>query len=188
MWLPAVLTVLSGQSRHPEAIVGVDAGSTDTSARILTESLGADRVIMLPSAGELPSFGASVQTGLASGVLRSDTDEAFDIETTEWVWLLHDDSAPASDCLEILLAAADTYPRAAILGPKALGWHDRRLLLELGFSITGSGRRTTGLERREHDQGQHDERSEVHAVGSAGMLIRRDVWDALDGFDTCLPL
>ena len=188
MWLPAVLTVLSGQSRHPEAIVGVDAGSTDTSARILTESLGADRVIMLPSAGELPSFGASVQTGLASGVLRSDTDEAFDIETTEWVWLLHDDSAPASDCLEILLAAADTYPRAAILGPKALGWHDRRLLLELGFSITGSGRRTTGLERREHDQGQHDERSEVHAVGSAGMLIRRDAWDALDGFDTCLPL
>lgn len=188
MWLPAVLTVLSGQSRHPEAIVGVDAGSSDTSAHILTESLGADRVVILSSAGELPGFGASVRTGLASGVLRSDADEAFDSETTEWVWLLHDDSAPAADCLEILLAAADTYPRAAILGPKALGWHDRRLLLEMGFSITGSGRRITGLERREHDQGQHDDRSEVHAVGSAGMLIRRDVWDALDGFDASLPL
>ena len=46
----------------------------------------------------------------------------------------------------------------------------------------------TGLERREHDQGQHDERSEVHAVGSAGMLVRRDVWDALGGFDPQLPL
>ncbi len=110
------------------------------------------------------------------------------METTEWVWLLHDDSAPAPSCLERLLAAADAHPRAAILGPKALGWHDRRLLLEVGFSITGAGRRVTGLERREHDQGQHDDRSEVHAVGSAGMLVRRDVWDALGGFDPQLPL
>ena len=121
-------------------------------------------------------------------MLRSDSDEAFDVETTEWVWLLHDDSAPAPSCLERLLAAADAHPRTAILGPKALGWHDRRLLLEVGFSITGAGRRVTGLERREHDQGQHDERSEVHAVGSAGMLVRRDVWDALGGFDPQLPL
>ena len=110
------------------------------------------------------------------------------METTEWVWLLHDDSAPAPSCLERLLAAADAHPRTAILGPKALGWHDRRLLLEVGFSITGAGRRVTGLERREHDQGQHDDRSEVHAVGSAGMLVRRDVWDALGGFDPQLPL
>ena len=110
------------------------------------------------------------------------------METTEGVWLLHDDSAPAPSCLERLLAAADAHPRTAILGPKALGWHDRRLLLEVGFSITGAGRRVTGLERREHDQGQHDDRSEVHAVGSAGMLVRRDVWDALGGFDPQLPL
>ena len=110
------------------------------------------------------------------------------METTEWVWLLHDDSAPAPSCLERLLAAADAHPRTAILGPKALGWHDRRLLLEVGFSITGAGRRVTGLERREHDQGQHDDRSEVHAVGTAGMLVRRDVWDALGGFDPQLPL
>lgn len=60
--------------------------------------------------------------------------------------------------------------------------------MEVGFSVTGAGRRVTGLERREHDQGQHDERSEVHAVGSAGMLVRRDAWDALGGFDPQLPL
>ena len=167
-------------------MVGVDDGSSDSSARILTESLGVDRVVVLPA--EQGGFGAAVQAGLASGVLKSDTDEAFDVETTEWVWLLHDDSAPSPTCLERLLEAADAHPRAAILGPKALGWHDRRLLLEVGFSVTGAGRRVTGLERREHDQGQHDERSEVHAVGSAGMLVRRDAWDALGGFDPQLPL
>ena len=184
--MPAVLTVLGGQTRHPDAIVGVDVASSDASPRMLTESLGADRVVSLsdPQTG----FGAAVAAGLASGVLRSDSDEAFDIETTEWIWLIHDDAAPAPECLERLLAAADAHPRAAVLGPKALGWHDRRLLLEVGFSITGAGRRVTGLERREHDQGQHDDRSEVHAVGSAGMLVRRDVWDALGGFDAELPL
>jgi GT2 family glycosyltransferase len=164
----------------------VDCGSTDASGRILTESLGADRVVTVPAPGV--GFGAAVEAGLASGVLRSDSDEAFDVETTEWIWLLHDDSAPVPQCLERLLEAADAHPRAAILGPKALGWHDRRLLIEVGFSVTGSGRRVTGLERREHDQGQHDDRSEVHAVGSAGMLVRRDVWDSLGGFDPQLPL
>ncbi|MEY3734213.1 MAG: hypothetical protein RL347_1572, partial [Actinomycetota bacterium] len=144
--------------------------------------------MLLDSRDGAGGFGASVNAGLASGVLKSDSDEAFDVETTEWIWLLHDDSAPAQTCLEQLLAAADAHPRAGILGPKALGWHDRRLLLEVGFSITGAGRRVTGLERREHDQGQHDDRSEVHAVGSAGMLVRRDVWDALGGFDPELPL
>ena len=186
MWLPAVLTVLGGQTRHPDAVVGVDAGSTDASDRILTESLGADRVVRWE--GPTRGFGAAVEAGLASGVLKSDTDEAFDVETTEWIWLLHDDSAPEEECLERLLLAADVHPQTAILGPKALGWHDRRLLIEVGFSITGSGRRVTGLERREHDQGQHDDRSEVHAVGSAGMLIRRDAWDSLGGFDPQLPL
>ena len=155
---------------------------------MLTESLGYDRVVLLDDREGGVGFGASVNAGLASGVLRSDSDEAFDVETTEWIWLLHDDSAPAPTCLEELLAAADAHPRTAVLGPKALGWHDRRLLLEVGFSITGAGRRVTGLERREHDQGQHDDRSEVHAVGSAGMLVRRDVWDALGGFDPQLPL
>jgi GT2 family glycosyltransferase len=184
--LPAVLTVLGGQTRHPDAIVGVDVASTDASPQILADSLGSDRVVSLddPAAG----FGSAVAAGLASGVLRSDSDEAFDIETTEWIWLVHDDSAPSPTSLEYLLAAADAHPRTAILGPKALGWHDRRLLLEVGFSITGAGRRVTGLERREHDQGQHDDRSEVHAVGSAGMLIRRDVWDSLGGFNPDLPL
>jgi len=183
-----VLTVLGGQIRHPDAVVGVDVASTDSSGRILTESLGADRVVTLSADERPPGFGDAIRAGLASGVLRSDSDEMFDVEAVEWIWLLHDDSAPAPDCLQLLLEAAEEHPRAAILGPKALGWHDRRLLLEVGFTISGSGRRVTGLERREHDQGQHDDRSAVHAVGTAGMLIRRDVWEDLGGFDPSLPL
>src|SRR5690606_18135911 len=38
------------------------------------------------------------------------------------------------------------------------------------------------------DQGQHDQVRPVLAVSTAGMLIRRDVFEQLGGFDTRLPL
>ncbi len=68
------------------------------------------------------------------------------------------------------------------------GWHDRNHLLELGISIASNGARWTGLEYREADQGQHDGVSEVLAVSTAGALIRRDVFEELDGFDPELSL
>lgn len=180
VWLPAVLTTLSAQTRLPDVAVGVDAGSVDQTAAMLTDSFGADHVVTVPDGS---GFGAAVSAGL-DHVGR----EPFPGAAVEWVWFLHDDSAPSPTCLEKLLDAADDNPSAAILGPKILGWHDRRLLLEAGVTITGSGRRVTGLERREHDQGQHDGTRDVLSVSSAGMLVRRDVWDALEGFDPDLPL
>jgi hypothetical protein len=76
----------------------------------------------------------------------------------------------------------------AVVGPKLRGWYDRRQLLEVGVTIAHSGRRWTGLDRREQDQGQHDHVRSVLAVSTAGMLVRRDVFDALGGFDRRLPL
>ncbi|MDD2857717.1 MAG: glycosyltransferase family 2 protein [Candidatus Nanopelagicales bacterium] len=184
-WLPAVLTTLATQTRQADAVVGVDTGSSDDSADLLRRSFGRDRVVTL---GPDTGFGEAVRAGLAQvgQVQVAPSDDAGDLVT--WVWLLHDDSAPDPSCLEALLTAADREPSVAVLGPKILGWHDQRLLLEAGFSVTGAGRRFTGLERREHDQGQHDGVRDVLAVSTAGMLVRRDVWDRLDGLDPNLPL
>ena len=82
----------------------------------------------------------------------------------------------------------DASDSVAVAGPKVRGWHDSSRLLEVGVTIGGGGRRETGLDRGELDQGQHDGRRDVLAVGSAGMLVRRDVWDELGGFDPALPL
>src|SRR5690606_2272724 len=109
----------------------------------------------------------------------------------EWVWLLHDDCAPDVNALRALLAAADRDPKAAILGPQLREWHDRRVLLEIGVTVSRSGRRDTGLEPKEYDQGQHDEIHgvrDVLSVSTAGMLIRLDVWEELSGLDPSLPL
>ena len=63
-----------------------------------------------------------------------------------------------------------------------------RRLLELGVTISATGRRETGLERGEYDQGQHDDVRRVLAVNTAGMLVRLDVLRALGGFDPALPV
>ncbi|MDQ1615011.1 MAG: hypothetical protein QOJ60_950, partial [Actinomycetota bacterium] len=192
-WLPEVLTGLAGQTRRPEVVVGVDVASSDNSRALLVRALGAGQVCV---AGRDSSFGAAVQAGLdharppATGAVADIEQQAGTEPATraEWVWLLHDDSCPAADALRHLLEQAVAEPVPGVVGPKVRGWNDQRLLLEVGVTIARSGRRETGLERREHDQGQHDGRHRVLATGSAGMLVRRDVWDQLGGFDRALPL
>jgi GT2 family glycosyltransferase len=172
-WLPAVLTGLEGQTRPPDRVVAVDTGSSDASVELLTGRLGADAVV---PAAPTTSYGEAVRVGL-------ERDDGAD-----WVWLLHDDSAPAPDALELLLAAAADNPSVSVLGPKTREWPSLRRLLEVGVTISGTGRRETGLERGEYDQGQHDRARDVLAVNSAGMLVRREVFEELDGFDRRLPL
>ncbi len=109
-------------------------------------------------------------------------------EPVEWIWLLHDDSEPDPEALAELLRGAAQTPAAAVLGPKVLDWTDRQVILEAGLAIDTAGRRISGTEPREIDQGQHDGDRDVLAVSSAGMLARRDVWDEVGGFDAGLSL
>src|SRR4029077_4262027 len=103
-------------------------------------------------------------------------------------WLLHDDCEPAPDALEQLLAGAGRSRSAAVLGPKLKDLSDRRVVREAGITTDRAGRRLTGVEPGEIDQGQHDGNRAGLAVSSAGMLVRRDVWNQLGGFDDNLPL
>ncbi|WJY50761.1 glycosyltransferase family 2 protein [Streptomyces chengbuensis] len=209
-WLPDALAGLLGQERPVQNVVAADTGSADESARLVTEALGADRVLHL---ARRTGFGAAVDEAARTApvltpdelpylkrpsgwdpVTRTWRDDAYDMpelphgEPVQWLWLLHDDCAPAPDALAELLRVADSDAYAAVIGPKLRGWYDRKQLLEAGVSIANSGRRWTGLDRREQDQGQHDQVRSVLSVSSAGMLVRRDVWEELGGFDRRLPL
>lgn len=186
-WLPCVLAALEAQTRAPDIAVAVDSGSEDDSRDLLSAALGPRHVLGVESTA---GFGSAVRRGLAhADALGSPSAMTTDGDrTAEWVWLLHDDAEPAPDALEHLIAEVVRDPSTAVAGPKLLGWYDRRLLLEVGVTIARSGRRETLLERREEDQGQHDGTRQVLAVSTAGMLVRRDVWEKLGGLDPDLPL
>src|SRR5690349_12669137 len=130
-------------------------------------------------------YGAAVASALQRPAARPAGGPAGG---TEWIWLLHDDCEPAPDALEQLLAGAGRSRSAAVLGPKLKDLSDRRVVREAGITTDRAGRRLTGVEPGEIDQGQHDGSRAVLAVSSAGMLIRRDVWHQLGGFDANLPL
>ncbi|MGY1436112.1 glycosyltransferase family 2 protein [Streptomyces reniochalinae] len=209
-WLPDALRGLLEQSRPVQNIIAADTGSADDSAELLTESLGAERVLHM---ARRTGFGTAVEEASRTArrltpedlpylkrpsgwdpVNRTWRDDAYDMpelpygEPVEWLWLLHDDCAPEADALAELLRVVDADSSVGIAGPKLRSWYDHRQLLEAGVSLANSGRRWTGIDRREQDQGQYDQVRPVLAVSTAGMLIRRDVFDQLGGFDRALPL
>ncbi|WP_248961793.1 glycosyltransferase family 2 protein [Sphaerisporangium perillae] len=175
-WLKETLEGVLRQTRPLDRVVGVDNGSRDGGAKMLTEAFGPNAVLTLPRS---TGFGEAVAAVLER-LPRTGGEE--------WIWLLHDDSAPDPRALEALLWAAAGDQKAAVLGPKLRDWLDRRTLLEIGVTVDRSGRRDTGLEPREYDQGQHDGVHQTLSVSTAGMLIRRDVWEQLGGLDAGLPL
>lgn len=175
-WLGETLEALLHQTRPVDRVVGVDNGSRDGSAALLTGALGSRAVLTLPRSTGFGEAVAEVLDRLGPGGGQ------------EWIWLLHDDCAPDAHALRFLLEAAEADPKAVVLGPKLRDWLDRRLLLEVGVTVDRTGRRNTGLEAREFDQGQYDGVRDVLSVSTAGMLIRRDVWDEVGGLDPTLPL
>ena len=187
-WLPQVADAVLDQTRPVQRVVAVDTGSRDRSGAVLASKFGQQAV-----------FGMERPTGYGAAIARALRHRAAITpvpgpsggqagDRVEWLWLLHDDSEPAPDALEQLLRGAAEISSAAVLGPKLRDFTNREVMLEAGITLDTAARRVTGIEPREVDQGQHDGDRDALAVSSAGMLVRRDVWDEVGGFDVGMGL
>lgn len=213
-WLPLTLSALRRSSVRPQRIVAVDTGSTDRTAALLAEAHTGetqivDDVLTLDADtgfaeavsaavdfaraaaadpgsapdGETPDGGAT-EDGPAADREVHDGESA----SLDWVWILHDDSAPEADCLATLLNAAAAAPSAGVLGPLSVDWADPRLIVEAGLSTDASGHRRAdvGLGRSRgtgEDHTRAEQSTEVLAMPSSGALVDLGLWDTLGGFD-----
>ncbi|WP_436492094.1 glycosyltransferase [Actinokineospora sp. HUAS TT18] len=190
-WLRLALSALRHSSPRPRHIVAVDTGSSDdTAAMLAAAAKGADRVLDgVITLERSTGFGEAVHAAVDHAVQRWG-------DPGGWIWVLHDDCAPEPDCLATLLLAAEVSPAAGVLGPLAVDWSDPREVVEAGLSTDASGHRQTGIGPSELDWSRLDagddhrfeQSTEVLAVSSAGMLVRRDLWEELGGFDRALAM
>ena len=205
-FLPRTLAALAAQTRPADAVIGVDTGSRDHSAALLEQALGTANVTVFdqPKSGMggavmaglkalapwpgdgVRSAGGAEPAGGADGTGVGDGDTGR-TPGADWIWLLHDDAAPAPEALAELLHAVERAPSVTVAGCKQLDWHAERRLIDVGLSTSRWAERLTLIDADELDQGQYDGRSDTFAVNSAGMLVRRDVWEELRGFDPALP-
>lgn len=172
-WLPEQLAALAASTARPQRVVAVDAASMDESTALLAaakEEGVLDEVVTLAEPG---SFAEAVAAGIGQ-------------DDPEWLWILHDDSAPDPGALKELLVVA---PMADVIYPKLLAPRRRNypdIIAECGQSIAKGGQRVGVHEEGDIDQGQLDPAATLGG-STAGMLIRGSVWRELGGLAPELP-
>ncbi len=128
------------------------------------------------------NFGQAAQQALTSQVVTAIPGAG----RSSWLWLVHDDMVLMPGALATMLSLGRTSASIAAIGPKQVSYDRPDRLLELGIKATGSARRVDDIEIDEIDQGQYDFRSDVLAVGTAGMLVRKSAWENVGGLDPAL--
>lgn len=170
-YLPATLAAVDAQTVAPERLVAVDGASKDDT-RAMLEASSARSVV---AAQRLP-YGQLIAKGVASLPPGEDGD---------WLWLLAHDASPHPRALQALLAHVESHPSVRVVGPKVMRADAPDRFAEFGQTVTPFGRSLL-LHEGELDQGQHDDDSDRLGVAESGMLVRRDVFEALGGFDPAL--
>ena len=169
----ATSQAVANQTHKPDRILVVDSGTNAESNenRDRSEALGFDYIRAAADSKLQDSIQAAISASNHPG---------------QWLWILHDDSAPAPTALQELLAAIELSPSVAIAGPKLLRWQQPRMISQLGLTLT-PGHAPFSPVSAQFDQGQHDDIDDVMAVSTAAALVRADLFDELAGFDPAAP-
>lgn len=180
--LQQTLDALAQQSRRPDLLVVVDAAGADA----VTAQLAAANPTQFVTASSGLGLGELVHRGLGALPVAAPVASSPYGGVDEWLWLLRHDTVPDPHALERLLAAVEIAPSVAVAGPKQLEAAHPTVIAGYGETMTRWGA-TMAIAERELDQAQHDRLSDVLAVGEAAMLVRRSVYNAVEGFDPALP-
>ncbi|MFM5951293.1 MAG: glycosyltransferase family 2 protein [Micrococcales bacterium] len=159
------LSAIQNQTRKPDRIVLLDSSTKSTEL-----ALSAIKV------EESARLGSIIRTGLAETTSSAE----------HWFWLVHDDSEPANDALEQLLIATENSESVVQVGPMQRSASRVRQISQLGITLSRFGEIINSV-KGQLDQSQHDQVSDVLAVGTSGMLVRTDAYALVGGLDDRAP-
>lgn len=164
--LPAVLAALQDQTLTPQAFHIVALGPVEFPPE-------AHQAVHI-TYSDARNYADAVDSVLAE----------FPANEGEFLWLLHDDTAPAPDVLAKLEATSRKRPRAAVIGGAHVRWDDASRLVNMGVTVSYLGARRVGLVAEDDvNQGQYDAREDVLAVSLGAALVSREAWETLGGLD-----
>lgn len=173
------LAIVVVARRHPERL-------PETLAAIAADTVPGTVIVMNLTGDVLDLPGRTVITAASTMSLSHAVDRAISEISADAVWVLRDDTVPRPGAFAALASVFDTSPSVGIVGPKQMDALSPVTIREMGESMTRTGF-AVHLAERELDQAQYDRTSDVLAVGEAGMLVRRELWQSLGGFDPALP-
>jgi len=158
-------------SDYPDfEVILVDNGSTDGSVELVQELFGNDPYVklILNERNLGPSIGRNMGARMARGKYLAFLDNDTDVDS---LWLKEairfmevDPTVGAIQCKLLLMDERDKFDYAG------------DYLSQYGFLIQRASFRET-------DNGQLDKVVEIFSAKSAGMIVRRDVFDRVGGFD-----
>jgi GT2 family glycosyltransferase len=90
-WLPETVAALTSQTRALDIIIAVDTDSQDKSLQLLKSAR-----IPVINAERTCGFGEAISLGVDSLKPRHG-------DLVEWIWLIHDDCAPAPTALNLAM-------------------------------------------------------------------------------------
>ena len=172
-WLDEVLDGLAAQDHKKIEFLLVLTGKEKTNADIedlIKRVLPAAKIIRTAKTTNYPE--------LANVVLRNELAESRE----SFFLFLKDDLILDATCVRRMVELA-VGSNAGIVGPKVLDGENPSQLEDMGSVLDNYyspvGRSETG----ENDQGQHDGK-EISAAPESAMLIRADLFRAIEGYDT----
>ncbi len=178
--LESVLAAVTAQTRRPDALLVIDA-TPDASADAQVAELSFEGIATIAG---VRCRADSLPQRLVTDVLLSEDDEALRdlVAAHQHLWLLSK-GLPEPEALARQVDALRNSDSSSAAGPKLLLPGDGDRLHFVGYELTRSGRLVAAPSTGEADQGQYDSRIDSLAVPFEGLLVDRELFRRLHGFD-----
>jgi GT2 family glycosyltransferase len=183
---PAVVAVVvaRGSADHLEDCLAGLAESDYPDLTVLVMAASAPD-LTTRVAGVLPR--AFVRTVERNGFAAAANDALATVTGAPFLLFCHDDVVVDPRALRLLVEEA-YRSNAAVVGPKVVDVERPEILRDVGWSVDRFGVPHSDIVEDELDQEQHDAVRDVFFVSDTCMLVRADLFAALDGFDVaCDP-